>query len=353
MLDGVEPPTRTDYEFRGWSCSGKPVFPGTTYADLAGDKNVQSITLTAQWAAAWYPEGEIKIEGEDTVWNGFESDYSARFYNTEQTVTISAPKSGGKSVTIEYLITEEDLTEGKCTKRSFTPYTGPLKLNTDGRHIVYAKLTNAEGNVTYLRTTSRIVIDTTPPEIVGIEDGKTYYRDDGETIIAYPISDVIAIDTNLDSFSVNGTPISISDADETKSVSFSAPYEESCTYKFIATDKAGNVTEKTVNLYYNDKVVSVTGVSLNESSITLDVGGSKTLAATVTPDNATNKKVRWTSDNETVATVSEDGVVLHGDGQCPRCCTHHHHGHPAGRQGGRGIQPDPDRHRHSTYHMEH
>ena len=309
VLDGLEPPTRTDYEFRGWSCSGKPVFPGTTYADLAGDKNVQSITLTAQWAAAWYPEGEIKIEGEDTVWNGFESDYSARFYNTEQTVTISAPKSGGKPVEIGYLITDEDLTKGKCTKRSFTPYTGPLKLNTDGQHIVYAKLTNAEGNVTYLRTTGRIVIDTTAPQINGIEDGKTYYRDDGETITAYPISDVTAIDMNLDSFSVNGKPISISDADKTKSVSFSAPYEESCTYKFIATDKAGNVTEKTVNLYYNDKVVSVTGVSLNESSITLDVGGSKTLAATVTPDNATNKKVRWTSDNETVATVSEDGVV--------------------------------------------
>ena len=309
VLDGVEPPTRTDYEFRGWSCSGKPVFSGTTYADLAGDKNVQSITLTAQWAAAWYPEGEIKIEGEDTVWNGFESDYSARFYNTEQTVTISAPKSGGKPVEIGYLITDEDLTKARCTKRDFTPYTEPLKLNTDGQHIVYAKLTNAEGNVTYLRTTGRIVIDTTAPQINGIEDGKTYYLVDGETVTAYPISDVTAIDMNLDSFSVNGKPISISDADKTKSVSFSAPYEESCTYKFIATDKAGNVTEKTVNLYYNDKVVSVTGVSLNESSITLDVGGSKTLTATVVPDNATNKKVRWTSDNETVATVSEDGVV--------------------------------------------
>ena len=309
VLDGVEPPTRTDYEFRGWSCSGKPVFSGTTYAELAGDKSVQSITLTAQWAAAWYPEGEIKIEGEDTVWNGFESDYSARFYNKEQAVTISAAESDGKPVEIGYLITDEDLTKARCTKRDFTPYTEPLKLNTDGQHIVYAKLTNAEGNVTYLRTTGRIVIDTTAPQINGIEDGKTYYVIDGETVTAYPISDVTAIDMNLDSFSVNGKPISISDADKTKSVSFSAPYEESCTYKFIATDKAGNVTEKTVNLYYNDKVVSVTGVSLNESSITLDVGGSKTLAATVTPENATNKKVRWTSDNETVATVSEDGVV--------------------------------------------
>ena len=309
VLDGVEPPTRTDYNFRGWSCSGKPVFSGTTYADLAGDKNVQSITLTAQWAAAWYPEGEIRIVGEDTVWNGFESDYSARFYNKEQAVTISAAESGGKPVEIEYLITEEDLTKARCTKRDFTPYTEPLKLNTDGQHIVYAKLTNAEGNVTYLRTTGRIVIDTTAPQINGIEDGKTYYVIDGETVTAYPISDVTAIDMNLDSFSVNGKPISISDADKTKSVSFSAPYDEDCTYKFIATDKAGNVTEKTVNVYYNDKVISVTGVLLDESSITLDVGGSKTLAATVTPENATNKKVRWTSDNETVATVSEDGVV--------------------------------------------
>ena len=300
VLDGVEPPTRTDYEFRGWSCSGKPVFPGTTYAELAGDKNVQSITLTAQWAAAWYPEGEIKIEGEDTVWNGFESDYSARFYNTEQTVTISAPKSGGKSVTIEYLITEEDLTKARCTKRDFTPYTGPLKLNTDGQHIVYAKLTNAEGNVTYLRTTGRIVIDTTPPAINGFEDGKTYYGD--RDIYAQ------ATDENLASFSVNGSPIEVFLGGST-SARFSFLLGKNCTYKFIATDKAGNVTEKTATFYDGTYVVPVTGVSLDESSITLDVGGSKTLAATVTPEDATNKKVRWSSDNEAVATVSEDGVV--------------------------------------------
>ena len=300
VLDGVEPPTRTDYDFRGWNCSGKPVFPGTTYAELAGDKSVQSITLTAQWAAAWYPEGEIKIEGEDTVWNGFESDYSARFYNTEQTVTISAPKSGGKPVEIGYLITDEDLTKARCTKRDFTPYTEPLKLNTDGQHIVYAKLTNAEGNVTYLRTTGRIVIDTTPPAINGFEDGKTYYGD--RDIYAQ------ATDENLASFSVNGSPIEVFLGGST-SARFSFLLGKNCTYKFIATDKAGNVTEKTATFYDGTYVVPVTGVSLDESSITLDVGGNQTLTATVTPEDATNKKVRWSSDNEAVATVSEDGVV--------------------------------------------
>ena len=296
VLDGVEPPTRTDYEFRGWSCSGKPVFPGTTYADLAGDKNVQSITLTAQWAAAWYPEGEIKIEGEDTVWNGFESDYSARFYNTEQTVTISAPKSGGKPVEIGYLITDEDLTKARCTKRDFTPYTEPLKLNTDGQHIVYAKLTNAEGNVTYLRTTGRIVIDTTPPAINGVEDGEVYYT----------TKNVQITDDNLASVTVNGSPKTVGGYNTIWIALFS---DANRTYKIVATDKAGNRTEKTITVYDGTYVIPVTGVSLDESSITLDVGGSQTLTATVTPEDATNKKVCWSSDNEAVATVSEDGVV--------------------------------------------
>ena len=295
VLDGVEPPTRTNYNFRGWNCSGKPVFSGTTYAELAGDKNVQSITLTAQWAAAWYPEGEIKIEGEDTVWNGFESDYSARFYNTEQTVTISAPKSGGKPVEIGYLITDEDLTKARCTKRDFTPYTESLKLNTDGQHIVYAKPTNAEGNVTYLRTDG-IVIDTTPPAINGVEDGEVYYT----------TKNVQITDDNLASVTVNGSPKTVGGYNTIWIALFS---DANRTYKIVATDKAGNRTEKTITVYDGTYVIPVTGVSLDESSITLDVGGSKTLTATVAPDNATNKKVRWTSDKETAASVSEDGVV--------------------------------------------
>jgi len=296
VLDGVEPPTRTNYNFRGWSCSGKPVFSGTTYAELAGDKSVQSITLTAQWAVAWYPEGEIRIEGEDTVWNGFESDYSARFYNTEQTVTISAAESGGKPVEIGYLITDEDLTKARCTKRDFTPYTGPLKLNTDGQHIVYAKLTNAEGNVTYLRTTGRIVIDTTPPAINGVEDGEVYYT----------TKNVQITDDNLASVTVNGSPETVGGYNTIWIALFS---DTNRTYKIVATDKAGNRTEKTITVYDGTYVIPVTGVSLDESSITLDVGGNQTLTATVTPEDATNKKVRWTSDKETAATVSEDGVV--------------------------------------------
>jgi uncharacterized protein YjdB len=55
--------------------------------------------------------------------------------------------------------------------------------------------------------------------------------------------------------------------------------------------------------------VSVIGVSLNKTAVSLSVGGSETLAAVVMPDNATNKNVSWRSSNTAVATVSSSGVV--------------------------------------------
>ncbi len=54
--------------------------------------------------------------------------------------------------------------------------------------------------------------------------------------------------------------------------------------------------------------VAVDGVTLDESSITLVVGGNQTLVATVTPADADNKSVTWSSSNPAVATVT-DGVV--------------------------------------------
>lgn len=54
--------------------------------------------------------------------------------------------------------------------------------------------------------------------------------------------------------------------------------------------------------------VKVTGVSLNKTEITLTEGDIETLTATVTPDNATNKTVTWSSSNTAIATV-QDGKV--------------------------------------------
>ena len=60
--------------------------------------------------------------------------------------------------------------------------------------------------------------------------------------------------------------------------------------------------------------VAVTGVSLNTTSATLEVGKSTTLTATVLPTNATNKNVTWSSSNTSVATVSNGTVTAKAAG---------------------------------------
>lgn len=55
--------------------------------------------------------------------------------------------------------------------------------------------------------------------------------------------------------------------------------------------------------------VKVTGISINEQSVSLKQGETFQLIATVQPDNATNKEVIWSSSNEAVASVNQDGLI--------------------------------------------
>lgn len=50
-------------------------------------------------------------------------------------------------------------------------------------------------------------------------------------------------------------------------------------------------------------------IALNKTEGVLTVGNSVTITATVTPDNATNATVNWTSSDEKVATVDSNGKV--------------------------------------------
>ena len=58
-----------------------------------------------------------------------------------------------------------------------------------------------------------------------------------------------------------------------------------------------------------DKGVAVTEVRLDKSATTLVEGDTEELMATVMPENATDKGIEWKSDNESVATVSQTGLV--------------------------------------------
>ena len=55
--------------------------------------------------------------------------------------------------------------------------------------------------------------------------------------------------------------------------------------------------------------IPVSGIMLNKTSTSISVGNSEKLIATVTPENAANKRVTWTSSDTSVATVAADGTV--------------------------------------------
>lgn len=66
----------------------------------------------------------------------------------------------------------------------------------------------------------------------------------------------------------------------------------------------------------------VSSISLNESEATLSIGGTLQLTATVLPEDATDKSVTWSSSNESVATVSSNGLVTaKGEGEATITCT--------------------------------
>lgn len=75
-----------------------------------------------------------------------------------------------------------------------------------------------------------------------------------------------------------------------------------------ATTKDGGLTASCI-VNVTQKIVPVNGVSLNYSELELSVGDSENLIAQVLPTNATNKAVLWSTTDEEVASVSENGKV--------------------------------------------
>lgn len=80
--------------------------------------------------------------------------------------------------------------------------------------------------------------------------------------------------------------------------------------KVVSAKIGGNTGHEKIEVTFGEIApVSVTGVSLDKNELSLSEGDKATLTATVTPSDATNQNVTWTSDNTDVATVSDAGLV--------------------------------------------
>ena len=80
------------------------------------------------------------------------------------------------------------------------------------------------------------------------------------------------------------------------------------TFTVTATNAYGSDSKQYTLTIDEQGTIYVTSVSLNTNSLSLKEGETATLTAKVEPENATNKTVTWSSDNESAATV-ENGLV--------------------------------------------
>lgn len=74
-----------------------------------------------------------------------------------------------------------------------------------------------------------------------------------------------------------------------------------------AADGSGKYA--TCRVSVESATVYVSSITLNKTSVSLNVGGTSQLSASVYPTTATNRSVSWTSDDTSVATVSSNGLV--------------------------------------------
>ena len=75
------------------------------------------------------------------------------------------------------------------------------------------------------------------------------------------------------------------------------------------TATSNNGKKATCKVTVSNTTVAVTGVGLNKTNLILTVGGSEELSATISPSNATNKAVSWSSSDTSVATISNGRVT--------------------------------------------
>ncbi len=88
--------------------------------------------------------------------------------------------------------------------------------------------------------------------------------------------------------------------------------EESSQYaKYMKTFSSmqGNADYKPYFVINYNTTISVSKINLSKTNTSLDVGKSTQIKATISPANATNKKIIWTSSDNKIATVDSNGKI--------------------------------------------
>ena len=183
------------------------------------------------------PTGEIKLNERTAFQKLINTITFGLFFKDDVNVKLTATDDASGVKSVLYFKSDRILNDEEV--RAITDWTDNSDFDIEAKDmdkfIIYARIEDNAGNVTFIGSDGA-TFDTTAPEIVGVENGKTYY-----------VTKKVAIDDeNPESVTLNGEPV--------EGV-FTLVGDKDATYVIRAVDKAGNVTEYTV---YMKPISSIT-----------------------------------------------------------------------------------------------
>ena len=163
--------------------------------------------------------------------------------------------------------------------------------------VVYARLTEGTNAGNYASVT---IADTTKPKITSAtatSNSITLNATDSESgIVGYKAMTTLT------------APYSFYNCTNTKALNNQqiTGLSANTQYYLYVKDAAGNVS---TSYSIKTSAILVTSITLNKTTLTLDEGSSETLTATISPTNATNKQVTWSTNKSSVAKVDTTGKI--------------------------------------------
>lgn len=177
------------------------------------------------------PTGNISIK--ESTWSSFLSPITFNLYKRSDTVTITGTDTGSGIGSIAYYIHESETGLSEDAVRSladgsWTAYGSAFTVHHDTKCIIYARITDKQGNKVYI-SSDGLILDGTPPAITGATNGASYANG---TTINISVSD----ETGLASVTVNGVAKTLTGDTYTQTISGAG------SYTITATDTAGNTS---------------------------------------------------------------------------------------------------------------
>jgi len=236
-----------------------------------------------------------KIEVAENGWTTFLNTITfGQFFKENQNVTISATDLGSGVNSIEYYIANGEMTlDAVKAITAWEGYNGTFRINPDNQYVIYAKVTDNAGNITYI-SSDGLVLDATAPALFGIENNGVYY---GDKIFK-------AIDDHFLKIEIDGIDVT----DTTQGDDEYKVTADNAEHTVTVTDKAGNVTEYKITVYKNYTVTfKVDGATVDTQ--TVGYGKDATAPSIPAKEGYTQTAPYWNKDGKNITADTEINAV--------------------------------------------